>query len=185
MKINVEEHLGLAYQLAMKMQRKYRQYEVDDLFQIACVELVKCGKTFDEKYGCKFITYAGKSMEMSIHRYATRDRRYVKKTGEFLGYTVASLNSKVYDKDGSESELQNTLQDKFDLENEFINNYDLQNALNKLTEREKKFITLYFFQSKSQTEIAKEIGISQVQVCRNIKNILNKLKKELNYKECC
>lgn len=48
--------------------------------------------------------------------------------------------------------------------------------LEKLDEREKRIILLRFFRDKSQTEIAAEIGVSQVQVSRLITKTINKLR---------
>ena len=48
--------------------------------------------------------------------------------------------------------------------------------LNKLDEREKRIILLRFFRDKSQTEIAAEIGVSQVQVSRLLTKTIGKLK---------
>lgn len=53
----------------------------------------------------------------------------------------------------------------------------LKEAIDRLQEREKKIITLRFFQGKTQTEVAKAIGISQAQVSRLEKNALNNMKK--------
>ena len=53
----------------------------------------------------------------------------------------------------------------------------LKEAIERLQEREKKIITLRFFQGKTQTEVAETIGISQAQVSRLEKNALNQMKK--------
>ena len=53
----------------------------------------------------------------------------------------------------------------------------LREAIDKLQDREKKIITLRFFQGKTQTEVAKAIGISQAQVSRLEKNALSHMKK--------
>ncbi|MBQ7039534.1 MAG: RNA polymerase sporulation sigma factor SigG [Clostridia bacterium] len=53
----------------------------------------------------------------------------------------------------------------------------LREAIDRLQEREKKIITLRFFQGKTQTEVAEAIGISQAQVSRLEKNALGQMKK--------
>lgn len=53
----------------------------------------------------------------------------------------------------------------------------LREAISRLHEREKKIITLRFFQGKTQTEVAESIGISQAQVSRLEKSALNQMKK--------
>ncbi len=53
----------------------------------------------------------------------------------------------------------------------------LREAIERLHEREKKIITLRFFQGKTQTEVAESIGISQAQVSRLEKSALSQMKK--------
>ena len=48
-----------------------------------------------------------------------------------------------------------------------------------LNEKEKQIIKLRYFESKTQTEIAKLTGISQVQVSRLEKKILLQMRKKL------
>jgi RNA polymerase sporulation-specific sigma factor len=56
---------------------------------------------------------------------------------------------------------------------------DLRNEINKLDEYEKKLIVDRYFNEMTQSEISKELGISQVQVSRNETKILKKLKTNL------
>ena len=55
----------------------------------------------------------------------------------------------------------------------------LREAIDRLQEREKRIITLRFFQGKTQTEVAEAIGISQAQVSRLEKNALKSMKKNM------
>ena len=55
----------------------------------------------------------------------------------------------------------------------------IREALRKLSDREKKIITLRFFDGKTQMEVAEEIGISQAQVSRLEKGALMHLKKHM------
>ena len=55
----------------------------------------------------------------------------------------------------------------------------MRDALKKLNEREKKILSLRFFQGKTQTEVAGEIGISQAQVSRLEKSALDRIKSQL------
>ena len=50
-------------------------------------------------------------------------------------------------------------------------------AMKKLPEREQMIINLRFFEGRTQTEIAEEIGISQAQISRLEKNALRSLRK--------
>ena len=53
---------------------------------------------------------------------------------------------------------------------------DLKNALNYISESEKELITSRYFQDLTQSETAKKLGLSQVQVSRKETKILEKLK---------
>lgn len=55
----------------------------------------------------------------------------------------------------------------------------LKEAINDLSDREKKILTMRFFQGKTQMEVASEIHISQAQVSRLEKGALDKIKKDL------
>lgn len=58
-----------------------------------------------------------------------------------------------------------------------INHILLEQLLKKLEIKERKLIELRYYQEKTQTEVAKELGISQVQVSRLEKKILKRLRK--------
>ena len=49
--------------------------------------------------------------------------------------------------------------------------------MEKLTDREKKILTLRFFEGKTQMEVSDEIGISQAQVSRLEKGALTRMRK--------
>ena len=55
----------------------------------------------------------------------------------------------------------------------------LKDSINTLPERERKIIILRYFRDKTQSEVAKELGISQVQVSRIETKILTKLKADI------
>ncbi len=55
----------------------------------------------------------------------------------------------------------------------------LKEALSHLTDTERQIILLRYFQDRTQSEIARKIGLSQVQVSRLEKRILGQLKERL------
>ena len=68
-------------------------------------------------------------------------------------------------------------------DNQFIkieNEDFIKKSINKLNELEKKIIIERFYSNKTQSEIAKEINISQMTVSRMEKKSLEKLRKEFN-----
>ena len=46
-----------------------------------------------------------------------------------------------------------------------------------MEEKEKQLIVLRYYREMTQLEVAKVMGMTQVQVCRNEKKILEKIKK--------
>ncbi len=62
---------------------------------------------------------------------------------------------------------------------EMFENIALKEALANLNERDKQIIFLRYFRDKTQSEIAKELNISQVQVSRLEMKILEKMKNKL------
>lgn len=63
-----------------------------------------------------------------------------------------------------------------DCENDIINRVLVAGLLDKLEKRERQIIVFRFFKDKTQSEIAKIIGVSQVQISRIEKSVLKKLK---------
>jgi len=73
--------------------------------------------------------------------------------------------------------VMDQVSDKKNLDENWIEEISLKEAISKLSSREKKIINLRFFQGKTQMEVASEIGISQAQVSRLEKNAINRIKK--------
>ena len=90
-----------------------------------------------------------------------------------------SLFTIVGDESGKEQYLIEKIEsDANNIEN--IDNYVLYNAIEELPSREKKIVILRYFRDKTQKEIARELGVSQVQVSRLENKILEKIKKKLD-----
>ena len=62
---------------------------------------------------------------------------------------------------------------------EILNHILIKQMMTKLSEMERKLIKMRYFEDKTQTEVAKVCGISQVQVSRMEKKILLKLRNEM------
>ena len=60
-----------------------------------------------------------------------------------------------------------------------INRIALKEGINRLKPREKEIIFLRYYKCQTQKDVARTMGISQVQVCRLEKQILNTLYEEL------
>lgn len=89
---------------------------------------------------------------------------------------LLSLSEPLGDEDGA------SLGDKIVGESSPDENLDimmLRDSIDSLPEREKKIIILRYFRDKTQSEVAKELGVSQVQVSRIEGRILKKIKNEI------
>ena len=86
----------------------------------------------------------------------------------------------LYEKIDEESQIE--LIDKIESENtddKMIDKIMLNELIETLDERDKKIIILRYFRDKTQTEIATELGVSQVQISRLENKILENLRKKL------
>lgn len=75
--------------------------------------------------------------------------------------------------------LLDQIKDNDNTDDAWINSIALSDAMKKLGERERRIIALRFFNGKTQTEVASEIGISQAQVSRIEKSAIDKIKSKL------
>lgn len=82
-------------------------------------------------------------------------------------------------KDGRERELIETLQAKDDQE-EWLDKMILKGAIEALPEREKRIIILRYFRDMTQSEVARCIGVSQVQVSRIENRIIESFREKLS-----
>lgn len=64
-------------------------------------------------------------------------------------------------------------------EEQIMNRLMVRQLLKDLDETEEKLIRMRYFQNKTQTVVAKELGISQVQVSRMEKKILLRLRERM------
>ena len=86
----------------------------------------------------------------------------------------------IYEKsdDDSGKSLIDRLSDSSN-EQDMLDKLTLKDCIQKLPQREKMLIILRYYKDKTQSEIAKILGVSQVQVSRLESKIINKLKNEL------
>ena len=195
---------------------------VDDLFQIGCIGLIKAIDNFDISQNVKFSTYAVPMILGEVRRYlrdnnsirvsrSLRDTAYkaiyareslMKKnmkeptimeiaeevglSKEEITYAMdaiqspVSLYEPVYTDGGDSLCVMDQISDKKNREENWIEQISLSEAMKRLPERERHIIDMRFFDGKTQTEVAEEIGISQAQVSRLEKNALKTMRNYLN-----
>ncbi|GAX91857.1 RNA polymerase sporulation sigma factor SigF [Effusibacillus lacus] len=89
----------------------------------------------------------------------------------------ASIHETVFENDGDPIYLMDQIAD--DNQERWFDKLSLHDALAKLPERERLIVFLRFFRDKTQAEVADVLGISQVQVSRLEKRILQTIKDQL------
>lgn len=76
--------------------------------------------------------------------------------------------------------LENIIDSGFDMEGTVITRISIKEALQNLDARERQIIVMRYFKDKTQSQVAKQLGISQVQVSRIEKKILSRMKDKLS-----
>ena len=89
---------------------------------------------------------------------------------------VESIYKSVYQSDGNEIYMVDRLASGKDENETVLNHMLLEQLLAGLNGEEKELIALRYFQDKTQVEVAKQLGISQVQVSRLEKRILLRMR---------
>ena len=92
---------------------------------------------------------------------------------------VESIYKTIYQGDGSEVMLMDKLEDKADIGETASSKVALAQLMETLSQREKELIRMRYYDDYTQMQVAKEFGISQVQVSRMEKKILSGMRKRL------
>ena len=195
---------------------------VDDLFQIGCIGLIKAIDNFDVSQNVKFSTYAVPMILGEVRRYlrdnnsirvsrSLRDTAYkaiyaretltkknlreptIMEIAEEVGISKeeityamdaiqspVSLYEPVYSDGGDPLCVMDQISDKKNREEAWVEQLSLSEAMKRLPERERHIIDMRFFEGKTQTEVAEEVGISQAQVSRLEKNALKAMRNYLS-----
>ena len=198
-----------------------RGYELEDLFQIGCIGLMKAIDKFDTSFEVKFSTYAVPMITGEIKRFLRDDGMIkvsrslkemgakVKCTRESLAFSlgrdptideiaqqigasreevaasieagaeVESLYKTVNKNDESNIYLIDKLVEENGEQEKIINNMVLKDLLSILGEQEQEIIVRRYYYNQTQSRIAQDLNISQVQVSRLEKRILKKMRERL------
>ncbi len=198
-----------------------RGYEVDDLFQIGSIGLLKAIDKFDTSFDVRFSTYAVPMIIGEIKRFLRDDglvkvSRSLKQTAAkakgaeeklFMelgreptiqeisneiqmdkedvvmaleaSYHPEYLYDVVHQNDGSPLYLIDKISNESEDTSDLVDNIVLKDMLAKLKPRDRQVIILRYFRDKTQTEVADQLGISQVQVSRIEKKIIEEMRKNL------
>ena len=187
-----EQYIEGNLRLVLSVIKRFSQSNenVDDLFQIGCIGLIKAIDNFDSTLNVKFSTYAVPMIQGEIRRFlrdnnAIRVSRSLKDTAYKAVYAMdaiqnpLSLYDPVYSEGGDALYVMDQISDKKNKEETWVEHLSLNDAIKKLNDREREIISLRFFSGKTQMEVAEMIGISQAQVSRLEKNALRTMRSYL------
>jgi len=215
----IEGNLRLVLSVIQKFTG--RGENVDDLFQVGCVGLIKAIDNFDISQPVKFSTYGVPMIIGEIRRYLrdnsairvsrsmrdtayrvlqVRDRLIAQNQREPTVEQIAkeldipreevvfamdavvdpvSLYEPVYSDGGDALCVMDQVRDTRNTDESWIDHIALKEAVRKLDDREKRILSLRFYEGKTQMEVSAEVGISQAQVSRLEKGAINTIKKNL------
>ena len=90
-----------------------------------------------------------------------------------------SLYEPLYSDSGDAVCVMDQVRDTSNTDENWLEKIALRDAMERLSEREKHILALRFFEGRTQTEVAAEIGISQAQISRLEKAALEHIKKQI------
>lgn len=215
----VTENVGLVWSIVRRFAG--RGHELEDLFQIGSIGLIKAIDKFDLSYDVKFSTYAVPMITGEIKRFLRDDgiikvSRSLKEIAVKVKFTreilnnrlnreptieelsiemvvptedivmalesnteVESLYKTIYQGDGNAIFLIDKLEQVQDDHESVVDKLAIQEILDTLEPKEQDIIKLRYFMNRTQSDIAKKLGISQVQVSRLEKKILRTMREKL------
>ena len=196
-----------------------RGENMDDLFQVGCIGLMKGLDNFDLSLDVRLSTYCVPMIIGEIRRYlrdnnpirvsrSMRDTAYralkardalsgdagrepttsdiakymaVPETDVVLALEAiqepVSLFDPVYQSGGDAIYVMDQVQDKRVSEDDWVRRLSIDQAMDRLPDRDRTIIRQRYFQGRTQMEVAQEIGISQAQVSRLEKAALQTMRK--------
>lgn len=91
---------------------------------------------------------------------------------------IESIDEEIYDDTGGETKISRICTNKDETGN-IINSLCIQELLSSLSKRDKQIIILRYYKGKTQNEVAKMLGITQVQVSRIEKKLLREMREKI------
>ena len=215
----VLDNVGLVWSIVRRFAG--RGHDLEDLFQIGCIGLIKAIDKFNLEFDVKFSTYAVPMITGEIKRFLRDDGMIkVSRSLKELGMRVSSIREKMIWELGREPGLEelavragvsreevaasmeasvevesiyrtvgsgedqnlrllDKLQDEHEQQEELLNKMVLKQLLEQLSPKDREIIMRRYFENQTQSQIAADLNISQVQVSRLEKKILRKMREYL------
>ena len=216
----VLDNVGLVWSIVRRFAG--RGHELEDLYQIGCIGLIKAIDKFNLDFDVKFSTYAVPMITGEIKRFLRDDGMIkVSRSLKELGMRVSSTREQmiwelgrepgleelalrvgvsceevaasmeaatevesIYKTVGSGEDQNLRLLDKLPDEREqqekLLNRMVLKQLLEQLSGKDREIIMRRYFENQTQSQIAADLNISQVQVSRLEKKILRKMREYLS-----
>ena len=198
-----------------------RGENIDDLFQVGCIGLIKAIDNFDVGQNVRFSTYGVPMIIGEVRRYlrdnsavrvsrSMRDTAYrvlqareallaerqTEPTVEEIAALLdirredvvmaldaiaepLSLYEPIYNSAGDAVYVMDQISDERNTDESWLEQIALNEAIARLSPRERHILALRFCDGRTQMEVSSEIGISQAQVSRLEKNAIARIKREL------
>ena len=215
----IQGNLRLVLSVVQKFAN--RGENLDDLFQVGCIGLIKAIDNFDPELNVRFSTYGVPMIVGEIRRFlrdnnavrvsrSIRDLAYhamqaretlqkengrepkVSEIATRVGASPenvamalesvvepASLYEPIYSDSGDSFALVDQLHDAAG-EESWISSIMFRDTVKALSQRERRIIAMRYLHGKTQTQVAREIGISQAQVSRLEKGALNHIREQIS-----
>lgn len=90
-----------------------------------------------------------------------------------------SLYEPIFSDVGESATVMDQIGDTKNTDEQWLEQIALEEAMRRLTRREKRILALRFYDGRTQMEVAKAVGISQAQVSRLEKNAISQIKKNI------
>ena len=90
-----------------------------------------------------------------------------------------SLYDPVYSDGGDPLTVMDQVRDTKNTDEKWIEHIALREAMKRLSDREKRILSLRFYDGRTQMEVAEDVGISQAQVSRLEKNAISQIRKAI------
>lgn len=216
----VMDNVGLVWSIVRRFAG--RGHELEDLYQIGCIGLIKAIDKFNLEFDVKFSTYAVPMITGEIKRFLRDDGMIkVSRSLKELGMRVSSAREQMIWELGREPGLEelaarvgvsreevaasmeaatevesiykavgsgedqnlcllDKLPDEREMQEELLNRMVLGQLLMQLNEKDREIIIKRYFDNQTQSQIAAELNISQVQVSRLEKRILRQMREYLS-----
>ena len=217
----IEDNSRLVWSIVRRFNG--RGYDIEDLYQIGSIGLIKAIQRFDTSFEVRLSTYAVPYILGEIKRFIRDDGpRKISRSIKELNIKIIELQKEYLNKYGKEITLEqlakelktskediamaldsarpvNSIEDSQyrdnktdktislidqlssgkDEENEITNRIAIKKLISELKDNEKEVILLRYYKGKTQMQVAKILGITQVQVSRIERKVLDNMKRKL------